>query len=140
EMGRREAEAKKEAAEYLKEGFSGLVDARLNNTRSWFIENYVRSLSRQALVKRRSMLFSRMPTSINEVLLGITVVSFVLFLTLRDVGLQEALPTLAIFAFAGLRLTGAMSRISKSLQTIRRKLAEFEQFEAAAEEVAPDLF
>ncbi len=139
-MGRREKQARGEAGRFLQDGFNGLVDGRLNNTRGWFVQNYVGALSRQALVRRRTLLLSRLPVSINEVLLAVTIVSFVSYLTLRDVSVQEALPTLAIFAFAGLRLTGAMSRVSRSLQTIRRKIGEFEQFERDAAEVAPNLF
>lgn len=139
-MGRQESQAKGEAGSYLRDGFNGLLDGRLNDTRGWFVQNYVRALSRQALVKRRTMLLSRLPLSINEILLAVTIVTFVIFLTLRDVSIREALPTLAIFAFAGLRLTGAMSRVSRSLQTIRRKIGDIEKFEKAALEVAPDLF
>lgn len=140
EMGKVETQAKKKAGQHLRDGFHGLIDGRLNNTVSLFVQNYVKALSQHAQVKRRVMLLSRLPLGINEVLLAITIVSFVLFLTLRGISIQEALPTLAIFAFAGLRLTGAMSRVSKGFQAIRRKLGEFEEFERAAEEVAPQLF
>lgn len=140
EMGKVETQAKKRAAQHLRDGFNGLIDGRLNNTVSLFVHNYVKALSQHSQVKRRAMLLSRLPLGINEVLLAVTIVCFVLFLTVRGISISEALPTLAIFAFAGLRLTGAMSRVSKGLQAIRRKLNEFEEFETAAQDVAPDLF
>jgi len=139
-MGELEGASKKQAAQFLSEGFHGVVEGRLNNTRSLFVSRYVRALSQSSLIRRRKLLLGRLPQSINEVLLAFTIVAAVLYMTLRGKSVTDALPTLAIFAFAGLRLTGAMSRISKGFATIRNKMGEFRYFDAAVAEVAPQLF
>ncbi len=138
-MGDNEQAARRRAAQYLSEGLHGVVDARLNNTRAHFIRNYVQALSETALIRRRKIALGRLPQSMNEVLLAVTIVSAVLYMTVRGQSVQDTLPTLAIFAFAGLRMTGAMSRISRGLQTIRTKFGELGVFNTTVEEVAPEI-
>lgn len=139
-LGRQEVISRKDAGRYLNEGFNGLIDARLNNTRAYFVDNYMQALRLTSLVRRRRALMARLPQSINEVLLAVSVVAAVLAVTLRGSDIHAALPTLAIFGFAGMKLTGAMSRVSRSLQVIRQKAEEFDYFYDAVEEVAPDVF
>ncbi len=140
QMGRDEGVAQKEAAQFLSEGFRGLIDSRLNNTRSFFVAHYLTALRKTSLIRRRKIALSRLPQALNEVLLAASIVGAVLYLTLRGSGLHEALPLLAIFGFAGMRMTGALSRISKSLQVIRNKVEEFDFFSRAVHDVAPDLW
>ncbi|HSC87927.1 MAG TPA: ABC transporter ATP-binding protein [Polyangiaceae bacterium] len=138
-MGQQEAASKSLASRNLTDGFQGLIDGRLNNTRELFVARYVSALAQHSLNRRRKLLITRLPQSMNEVLLGLVIVLAVLLTTLRGKSLVDALPTLAIFAFAGLRLTGAMSRVNKGLQTIRGKIGEFDYFDAAVKQVAPQL-
>jgi ATP-binding cassette subfamily C protein len=140
QMGREEGVAARSASQFLGEGFKGLIDGRLNNTRGFFVGNYLGALRKTSLIRRRKVALSRLPQALNEVLLAASIVCAVLYLTLRGSGLHEALPLLAIFGFAGMRMTGAMSRISKSLQVIRNKVEEFDFFTGAVHEVAPDLW
>lgn len=138
-MGKQEGVSRKMASRYLSEGFNGVLDGRLNNTRQLFVSRYVSALGSSSLIKRRKVLIGRLPQSLNEVLLGLTIVCAVLYMTLRGKSVTDALPTLAIFAFAGLRLTGAMSRVNRGLQTIRNKIGEFDYFYEAVSQVAPQL-
>ncbi len=139
-MGREERTTRKDASQFLSEGFHGLIDSRLNDTRGFFVGNYLRALRKNSLIRRRKVALSRLPLALNEVLLAASIVVAVLYLTLRGSGLHDALPLLAIFGFAGMRMTGAMSRISKSAQVIRNKIEDFEFFTKAVHEVAPDLW
>lgn len=140
QLGKLESIAGKAAKASLREGFYGLIDGRLNGTRAQFVKGYGQALSKTSLARRRRALLSRVPQSINEILLSIGIVGTVLYITLRDLSIQDALPTLTIFAFAGLRLTAAMSRIAKGLQVIRQKSFDFSRFESDLREVAPEVF
>lgn len=139
-MSQRESAARKLSKRSLTEGFAGVIDGRLNGTQSLFVDGYVKALAETALTRRRKLAIARLPQSTNEVLLATTIVLGVLYLTLRGRSLVDALPTLAIFAFAGLKLTGAMSRVSKGFQTIREQYEELEHFTAEVRMLAPRAF
>ncbi len=139
-MSRRERLARKQSQRSLGEGFAGVIDSRLNNTQSLFVQNYMKSLAETSFTRRRKIAIARLPQSTNEVLLALTIVLAVLYLTIRGRSMAEALPTLAIFAFAGLKLTGTMSRVSKGFQTIREYFEELQLFVDDVRRVAPQVF
>lgn len=139
-MSRKESTARKATKRSLNEGFAGVIDGRLNGTQSLFVNRYVTALAEAALTRRRKLAIARLPQSTNEVLLATTIVLAVLYLTLRGKSLTDSLPTLAIFAFAGLKLTGAMSRVSKGFQTIREQYEDLEQFVREVKLLAPQAF
>lgn len=139
-IGRAENRARDEGRRYLTEGFGGLIDGRLSNTQSFFVSGYVRALRRIFVTGTRKNLLSLLPRTINEILLVTTIVSAVVFTTLRDETLTGVLPKLAIFGFAGLKMTGAMSRINRAFQKLRQKHGQFKYLHQAVRDVAPELF
>lgn len=138
-IGRAESRARDEGRRYLNEGFGGLIDGRLANTQSFFVSGYVRALRRIFTTGSRKNLLSLLPRTINEILLVTTIVSAVVFTTLRDETLTGVLPKLAIFGFAGLKMTGAMSRVNRAFQKLRQKHGQFKYLHEAVQEVAPEL-
>lgn len=119
-MGRESLEARKRTTKFLEQAFGGIVETRLRDLRAYFVRNYVRALSRSTVLKRRRLALERLPRSTNEVLLTVMIVGSVLYLSIVGQGMDDALPTLAIFGFAGLRMTGAMSRVNNNLQKLRQ--------------------
>ncbi|HXS18730.1 MAG TPA: ATP-binding cassette domain-containing protein [Polyangiaceae bacterium] len=119
-MGRDAHDAKTNTSKFLEQAFGGIVETRLRDLRSYFVRHYVRALSRSTVLKRRKLALERLPRSTNEVLLTVMIVGSVLYLSLVGQGMNEALPTLAIFGFAGLRMTGSMSRVNNNLQKLRQ--------------------
>jgi ATP-binding cassette subfamily C protein len=54
--------------------------------------------------------------------------------------IEDVLPTLALFGYAGLRTTGAITRINVALQNLRRNVEEFTEYYDSVSQFAPDLF
>jgi ATP-binding cassette subfamily C protein len=86
------------------------------------------------------MALQRLPKAANEIALTVMVVGSVFYLTYYGHGIESALPTLALFGFAGLRLTTAMTRVNAQFQRLRSKAEEFEKYYRAVVDVAPHLF
>lgn len=81
-----------------------------------------------------------LPRSTNEILLTSMIVASVLYLSITDQSITEVVPTLALFGFAGMRLTGAMSRVNSCTQSLRQKVPSFDHYLLLIREHAPDLF
>lgn len=119
-MGRLEHEAKSNANKYLEHAFGGIIETRLRDLRTSFVHHYTRALSQTSVIRRRKLALDRLPRSTNEILLTAMIVGSVLYLSLTGKDVADALPVLGVFGFAGLRMTGAMSRLNNNLQRLRQ--------------------
>lgn len=128
-----------EANRLVWEGLAGLVDMRLRHAHSAMVARYSRALSRSAKYHRRLGGMRNLPRSTNEILLTLMIVGSVVYLAASGQSIQEVVPTLALFGFAGMRLTGAMSRINSSTQALRQKADAFDKFVALVRKLAPEL-
>lgn len=136
-MGGQLEELDSQAADHLGRALDGLADTRLRDARTYFVSQYSTALSRAAVLKRRRIALQRVPRSVNEMVLVMMVVAAVYYLTLGGMSVTQALPTLALFAFAGMRMTGAMTRVNRAFQTLRVNSEEFEGLHEQACLVAP---
>ncbi len=119
-MARQESEARNNASKFLEQAFGGIVETRLRDLRAYFVRHYERAIGRTSLLRRRKLALDKMPRSTNEILLTAMIVGSVLYLSLSGSDLVDALPTLGLFGFAGLRMTGAMSRLNNNIQRLRQ--------------------
>ncbi len=119
-MGREESEARNNASKFLEQAFVGIIDTRLRDLRNYFVRHYTRAITRTSVIKRRKLALDKLPRSTNEILLTTMIVCSVLYLSLTGGSLTDALPTLAVFGFAGLRMTGSMSRLNNNMQRLRQ--------------------
>ncbi len=140
QMGREDQVHRKEANGYLSDGMQGLAETRLRDARPHLIRGYERALSKTAVMRRRIIALKRLPKSSNEMLLVFLLVGSVHFLMASGVPVQDALPTLALFGYTGLRLTSAFNRLNGAFQNLRRNAEEFQAFHAAVVQVAPHVF
>jgi ABC-type multidrug transport system fused ATPase/permease subunit len=140
DMGRRDQRYRSDANGYLADGMDGLIDTRLRDARAILSAGYERSLSQTGVLRRRSSALRKLPRSTNEMLLTVMIVGSVFYLTYSGGTVQDALPTLALFGYAGLRLTGAISRINSSAQDLKRNAEQFERYYATVLQLAPHLF
>lgn len=118
-IGAQARQAKKDANRALEHGLAGIVETRLGDLRGYFMRRYSRALHRASVMRRRRAALKRIPRSSNEILLTSMIVGSVFYLTSNNQSIEDALPTLALFGFAGLRLTGAMTRLNTGLQRLR---------------------
>lgn len=140
QMARQDKNFRDEAALHLADGIQGLVETRLRDARSVVSAAYSRALRHTSLLRRRIGALKRLPRSSNEMLLTTMIVGSVFYLMLSRQTLHGVLPTLALFGYAGLRLTSAITRINVALQGLRRKHEDFEEYYEAVAKVAPHVF
>ncbi len=131
--------AKTSAGDQLSDGMAGIIDVRLRDRRVPVLKNYRKALSQSSMYERRLKALDRAPKSTNEILLASALIGSVAYVVFSGSAVEEALPMLGIFAFAGLRMTGAMSRLSKSLQCLRRATPEFEEAYKSVVASAPEV-
>ncbi|MCH2111157.1 MAG: hypothetical protein MK135_17695, partial [Polyangiaceae bacterium] len=128
QMGSKEKSARSKSSHFLGESLSQFIDTRLLDAAGFFSQNYSLALKEQTLYKRRMMAMARFPKAVNEVLLTLMIVGSVFYLTIDGSSIEAALPTLGLFGFAGLRMTGAMSRLNASMQKLRQEYESFDKY------------
>lgn len=136
-LGTQLAEAEKYTQRFLNEGLQGLVEVRLRGTRDYFVQSYSKALGNSALLERRKDAMAKLPRSGNELALASLIVGATLYVTLKGQTIADALPTLGVFGFAGLRMSGVLSRLSASAQTLRLRLSQFEESYETLRAAAP---
>ncbi len=139
-IGRAEVYARMTAKTHLKDGLRGILEARLADAAGVFVDGYGYSLKRTTVLRRRQDAFKRLPRSSNELLLALVIVVAVFYVTVSGSSVHDALPTLGLFGFAGLKFTSAMSRINSSLQGLRQRAEQFDVGYQAVLQVAPHIF
>lgn len=139
-MGREDRVARQEAQLHLSDGIHGLLETRLRDARKHMVTSYARGLARTALIRRRKLALERLPRSANEILLVSMVVGSVFYLLRSGESIESALPTLTLFGFAGLRMTGAMTRVNKQFQKLKGKAEQFEEYYELVRQIAPAVF
>lgn len=138
-MGDEAVDMQRQSQKIVAESFGGLISARLNGTTDAFVARYSRYIHRAALLNRRRRALAQLPRMSNEVLLAAGIVAAVLYFGVRGQGIEAAVPTLALFGLAGLRLTTALSRLSGALQLINERQGEFDMALDTIRSVAPEL-
>lgn len=118
----------KKAKTLLDDAFGGFVDVRLSSAEDRYLSHYGNLAREMTAIGQRRRLIARIPGTLNEFALAIGIVLAVLYYTLSDSLLTNALPVLALFGFAGLRLSGVLTRISNRLTIVRQSEAGFQRF------------
>lgn len=136
-MGRIEHEAGKTVHAALTDTFGGLAEVRIRDAVRLFQRRYSRALGELNRVERKERALSRIPSSANELVLTLAIISSVLYLVLTHKDLHDALHTLGIFGFAGMRANGAMSRINRSYQRLKQKNERFNKRLEQLERLTP---
>jgi len=124
---------------FLNHGMEGIVDVRMRGSRSYFFKNYASALGRSAVLQRRRDALKRLPRSANELALSSMIVGAVLYVTLEGHSVDEALPTLGVFGFAALRMSGVLSRVNVAAQALKVRLPQFLAAQELVMEFAPHL-
>lgn len=125
-MGQDEVAVGKEADHYLRDGFGGVVEARLRDNVRHFLRHYGKAFGKKVRIARNRGTLARIPRAANELLLTTTITGAVIYMVFSGSNLSESLPVLAVFGFAGLRANGSMSRINSSLQSLRHRATQFQ--------------
>ena len=110
----------------LSEGFGGYKDLHVLGRKKNFIDRFEISSNHLAVAHATTQAFSTLPKYVMEFLAFGGVVILVLFLGLSDLdNLMGLLPTLSIFALAGLKLLPSIQNIYTSVAQIKGNLSAF---------------
>lgn len=131
-------EAQGRVNRFVREGLDGIVEIRLRGAGRYFFSEYSRALGRSAVMQRRQNAITRLPRSANEVALAGMIVGATLLVTLQGDSVEEALPQLSVFGFAGLRILGVIGRLNGSAQTLRRQIGAFEKSQGMLSVILPE--
>jgi ABC-type multidrug transport system fused ATPase/permease subunit len=137
QMGRDEGTSSKRVNASLNDSFGGLVETRLRDAVPYFLHRYREALGRLQRIDRKRRAIQRVPYAANELLLTSAIIGSVGFLIMSGHDLNDALPILGVFGFAGLRTSGAISRINASYQTLRQKFEDFQRRHTELIRIAP---
>lgn len=124
-MGQDEVAVGKQADHYLRDGFGGVIEARLRDNVRHFLRHFGKAFGKKERIARTRGTLARIPRAANELLLTTTITGAVIYMVFSGSNLSESLPVLGVFGFAGLRANGSMSRINSSLQSLRHRATQF---------------
>lgn len=138
-LGREQQQKQAEARKSLTDAMQSFIDTRLTHTEEQFIHDFQDSLRQAFSISEQRASFGRMPKTVNEILLSFTVVCAVLYFAFSAKGITAALPVLATFGFAGLRLVRSSAKIVKNLQGLDRNASNRCDMMETIENIAPRL-
>ncbi|WP_018231910.1 ABC transporter ATP-binding protein [Thioalkalivibrio thiocyanodenitrificans] len=131
-LGADRVKANQERFRVVQETFGGVKEIKLSGTEGRMLARFQRPARRFATRQAAAQVARRVPRFGLEVVVFGGMLAVVLYLMAGEGGLQQALPVIALYAFAGYRLIPA-------LQTVYGDLANLRFAEAAVEALHRDL-
>lgn len=118
------------------EALRGILDVRLAGRQSTMSRRFHAVASEFALADRRVRALDMTPRALNEMVLAVGITLAAAWFAAEQGGMAQAIPTLAVLGFAGLRVTAAMARLTQALQLVRQssdgRVILFEELERSA--------
>jgi len=118
-LGAERLRANKERFQIVHEAFGGIKDVKVTGLESVFLERFEVPAIKLARLGATLQLVSVLPRYVLEAVVFGGMLLLMLFLMTDYGGLQQALPVLAIYAFAGYRLMPAMQQVYAQLTSLR---------------------
>jgi len=101
------------------EAFGGIKQLKLLGFEEFFINRYSKPSFEYAKISATNQIISRVPRYIMEVVSVGGIISVVLYLLAFDIGFQNTLPIIGLFAFAAYRIMPALQNIFASATALR---------------------
>lgn len=119
-LGRERREANRQQFQIVQEALSGIKDVKILHLEQRFLERYRAAASRLAKLRAEISLIGETPRDILEALVfGGMIILVLWILSTRDGTLIDALPVLAIYAVAGVRLFPVLQQLYAAFAAIR---------------------
>lgn len=119
DIGKKNFKSNAERFKSVSEAFGSIKQLRLLRCEEFFIESYSKPSYERARNNSTYQIVSEIPRYIMEIVAIGGMVSVVVYLLASARGIQGALPTIGLFAFAAYRIMPALQSIFMSLATIR---------------------
>jgi ATP-binding cassette, subfamily B, bacterial PglK len=118
-ISKRCLESSKQQYKLAAEAFGGIKDIKLLGRENYFIKSFSRYAKQQAEDEATGNIIAHLPRYALETLAFGGVLTIILYLLLMGKDIANALPLLALYAFASFRLMPAMQQIFTSLTFLR---------------------
>lgn len=118
-LGGIRADEQQQKLRYLQQGLGGIKEIRVLRREGFFEEGFGRSERRYVGALRRSLLLNRYPRLAIEMVAVLLLAGMITLLLLSGRGMADALPTLAVFGVAVIRLVPAAGKITAGANKVR---------------------
>ncbi|MEO8000438.1 MAG: ABC transporter ATP-binding protein [Arenimonas sp.] len=118
-IGNERVEANRDRYQIVQEIFGGIKEVKVSGLEGVMLKYYEDPAMRFARQVSASKISSQIPRFALEALVFGGMLLMMLYLMSKPGGLQEALPVLAVYAFAGYRLMPALQNVYQQLTTLR---------------------
>jgi ATP-binding cassette subfamily C protein len=136
-LGRERVEANKERYQLASEAFGAIKDVKLLGRESSFLGRFAGPSKRFSYCEATSIIIGVLPKHALEVVAFGGVLVIAIYMLVRGQGLEEAIPVLGFYAFAGYRLMPSLQQVfanyaavlfgSPALETLHRELVHQDQ-------------
>jgi len=119
-IGKKRVHANEQRFRSVQETFGVIKEIKLNGSENNYIENFRGPARHFARVETNAMLLQQVPRFILELIVFGSMLFFIVILLVTMEGrVEHVLPTLGVFAFAGVRMFPALQMIYRSLSSMR---------------------
>jgi ATP-binding cassette, subfamily B, bacterial PglK len=125
----------KNKTKIIQESFSGIREIKLFNQIKVQSDKFKVLTSNFSNSKSIYLIFSTIPRYILEILIFISIISFIIYLTYESKHIQDSLALIGIFGFASMKLLPAFNSIFQSITTLKFHTKTIESIFSEKEEL-----
>ncbi len=118
-IGAERRQANRERFHVVNEAFGGIKDVKVAGLESAYLERFRKPSSRVARRNSSAKVVAQLPSYVMQGIVFGGMILVVLYLMANRGGFQEALPVLAVYAFAGYRLMPALQALYNEFSALR---------------------
>lgn len=118
-IGKDRVQANRERFEAVQEAFGGIKDVKVSSLEGAMLKSYDGPAKRFASHQAAAAVASQLPRFALEIIAFAGILAVALYLMAGPGGLQQALPVLSVFAFAGYRLMPALQQVYAQVSKLR---------------------
>ena len=137
-IGQDRVKANRERFEAVQEAFGGIKDVKVSALEYAMLQRFDDPAKRFASYQASSQVISQLPRFALEIIAFGGILVVVLYLMAARGGFQEALPIIAIYAFAGYRLMPALQQVYANLSKLRFAAAALDSLHKDLSLLGPD--
>jgi ATP-binding cassette subfamily C protein len=125
--GERRVETNAERYQFVSEAFGGIKQVKLRGKENAFLEQYKEPSKWYSRYVARSKIIRRTPRYVLEAVAFGGIILIAVYLVAVQKNIQQVIPTLGLYAFAGYRLMPALQQAFKGVASARFNLAALEK-------------
>jgi ATP-binding cassette subfamily C protein len=135
--GEKRVEANTERYKFVSEAFGGIKEVKLRGKENAFLEQYDEPSMRYARFQSRFRVIRRAPRYILEAVAFGGIILIAVYLVAMQTNVQQVIPMLGLYAFAGYRLMPALQQAFKGIASARFNLAALNALHEGLKEESP---